>query len=163
MSSTTPADRGGIQISPRPHISAAIPTTVGVLLTVAFFAAHQALSTGFFLAGFGSTEAALFYGSILYGIIVTNTAVFGLKEDRALVLDLIGGILWTVATVWLYLVFPFDFSNFAAVVPWPLQLMFSWVTNGIARIIWVLLVLGSAAFVPFFAIQLNGARRKKRE
>ena len=148
-----------MQATPRPSIFAAIPTTAGVLLTAAFFAAHQAWSTGFFLSTFGLTEAFLFYASILYGIVLTNTSVFRFREDRALVLDIAGAVLWTVATVWLYLVFPFDFTHFAAVVPGPLTFLFTWVTNPVAHTIWLLLIVGSAAFIPFFALQLKHARR----
>jgi hypothetical protein len=130
------------------------------VLVAAFFAAHQAWSTGFFLSSFTPVQAALLYVSILYGILVANTAVIGLKEDRTLIVNLIGAVLWTATTAWLFFAFPFDFTHLAAVVPWPFQFLVSWITNGIGRVVWLLFFLGSAAFIPFFAFQFAGARNR---
>ncbi len=138
----------------------AIPTTVGVLLTVAFFAAHQVWATGFFLPDFGLIGAFLLYASILYVLVVLNTTLFGLREDRALILDLFGGVLWTIASVWLFIVYPFNFAHFADIVPWPLTPLVSWITPANARLVCALILVGMVAFIPFFALQLVGARRR---
>lgn len=146
-------------VPPNPRLSFAITTTIFVLVT-AFFVAHQIWSTGFFLSSFTAIQAAFLYSSILYGILVTNTEVVGLREDRVAIVNIVGAVLWTATTAWLFFAFPFDFAHFAAVVPWPFQFLVSWITNGMAKIIWLLLLLGSFAFIPFFAFQLNAARHR---
>jgi len=40
-----------------------------------------------------------------------------------------------VGSLWLFLVFPFDFSHLADVLPSGIQLLFGWLTDGIARIL----------------------------
>lgn len=112
------------------------------------------------MQAFTPVQTELFYASLLYGIVITNTGLFKIREDRVLMLDIIGGVLWTITTLWLYLTFPFDFTHFAAVVPWPLTYTVSWITQGIAKTIWFLITVGSAAFIPFFTLQLISTRRK---
>jgi hypothetical protein len=159
MTSRTVTKQVSTTVPPNPRLSFAITATIFVL-TAAFFAAHQAWSTGFFLPSFTPIQAALLYSSILYGILVTNTEVIGLREDRIQIVNVIGAGLWTVTTAWLFFSFPFDFAHLAAVVPWPFQFLVTWITNGIGQAGWFLFFLGSAAFIPFFAFQLKRARRK---
>ncbi|MCL4436726.1 MAG: hypothetical protein M1503_09645 [Thaumarchaeota archaeon] len=167
MSIPTGPKRGGVVFGSVPRQykwSDAIAGSFFAFLTVAFFAAHQAWATGFFLPSFGLVEQVLFYGSILFSAVVTaNILAFGIREDRAVMLQMIGAALWVVTTAWLYMVFPFNFSHFADVVPTPLQFLVTWLTNDIARIIWALIVIGSVAFIPFLVLQLRGARRRIRE
>jgi hypothetical protein len=157
----TKATATRVHSSPKP--TDAIIPTAAILLTAAFFATHQAWSTGFFQPSFTPLQAALFYSSILYGIVVTSTGAFKIRQDQTLVLDLIGGVLWTITAIWLYFAFPFDFTHLAAVVPWPLTFIVTWITNGVAKTIGLLIVIGSAAFIPFFAVQLSTARRRLQE
>lgn len=161
MTSPAAAKTIATRVPPNPRLSFAI-TTTGIGLIAAFFAAHQAWSTGFFLLSFTPVQAAFFYGSILYSILVTNTEVIGLREDHISIVNIVGAVLWTTATAWLFFAFPFDFTHFAAVVPWPFQFLVSWITNDIARTLSLLLVVASAAFIPFFALQLASARRRLR-
>lgn len=155
-------------IKQTPHAAPANPklglaiTTTGAVLIAAFFAAHQAWSTGFFLSNFTELQAALLYGSILYSILVMNTTVLRLREDRTLTVDIVGAVLWTSTTAWLYFAFPFDFTHIAAVVPWPFQFAISWISNSIAKTLSLLLFIGAAAFIPFFAVQFTSARSKLR-
>jgi hypothetical protein len=149
------------RVPPNPRLSFAI-TTTGIGLIAAFFAAHQAWSTGFFLPAFTPVQAVLLYGSILYSILVTNTEVIGLRKDHISIVNMVGAVLWTATTAWLFFAFPFDFTHFAAVVPWPFQFLVTWITNGIAKTMSLLLVIASGAFIPFFALQLTSARRRKR-
>src|SRR3990170_3213756 len=143
---SSPKRGGGVVLGSVPHQykwSDAIAGSFFALLTVAFFAAHQTWATGFFLPSFGLVEQVLFYGSILSSaVIAANVIALGIREDRSLVLQLMVASLWTVAAFWLYMVFPFNFSHFADVVPWPLQFLVTWITNDIARTIWALFIIG---------------------
>jgi hypothetical protein len=136
-----------------------VPVSIGTILVVAFFAAHQLWSTGFFTSAFGPLETFLFYSSILYGVVTAGSGVL-FREDRAIIIQLIGAVLWTITTVWLLYLFPFNFAHVADVVPSPFQFLLSWITQGIGRIIWAIAAIGSAAFVPFFVFQLARARGK---
>ena len=151
----------GLEKTGSSRFAGLVPVTVGTFLVVGFFLAHQLWSTRFFTTAFGPAEIVLFYASILYGIVTTSSAIF-FREDRAIILQLVGAVLWTVTTVWLYVIFPFNFTHVADVVPGALQFLLSWITQGIGRIIWAIVTIGSAAFVPFFILQYQAARRKMK-
>jgi hypothetical protein len=136
--------------------------TLAVFLVAGFFAAHQLWSTGFFLPEFGTTIAALFYASILYTIAIVIAGVYTEKDSRTvIVVSFAGAILWTVTTVWLWIVFPFDFTHLPDVVPAPLQFLLTWITPGIGKMLWALLAVGSAAFIPFYILQFATRRRRQ--
>ncbi len=144
--------------------SDAIAGSVFAFLTAAFFVAHQEWATGFFLSSFGLVEQMLFYASIFFSAVVTTSIlVLSIREDRAIILQMVGAALWVVTTVWLDMVFPFNFSHFADVLPSSLQFLVTWLTNDIARILWNVIVIGSILFIPFLALQLRDARLRIRE
>jgi len=134
-------------------ITAVLPITAFALLAIGFFTAHLLWSTGFFLSTFGPVEILPLYGSILYSILIVNTAgvnTFGLKRERRLAVDIVGGLLAMFSTAWLLLAFPFNFGHFAAAAPAPLQFLFSWVSNLMAQTVLFLLLVGSAALTAYF-------------
>ena len=142
-------------------LAAVLPITVFVLLVIGFFTAHQIRSTGLFLPTFGPVEALLLYCSIFCSVFVVNTAgvdTFGLKKELRFAIDVGGGMLATITTALLLLVFPFDFAYFASVVPAPLQFLFSWVTNSVAQDVLALLLAGSAVLTVYF-VTLRAASR----
>ncbi|UCF58993.1 MAG: hypothetical protein JSV15_00780 [Candidatus Bathyarchaeota archaeon] len=118
-----------------------VGVVVGFLI-VLYFVAHQTGATGFFTSKFGTLEMLLFYGSIMYGIV--SSALKGLFGRKNLVrlFDVFGAILDLVAIAWLFVVFPFDFTYLADVLPSFLRFLLQWISNDIAR---VLMVLGIIA------------------
>ena len=90
---------------------------VAIILATLYFVAHQAWSTGFFTSRFGFAEALLLYSSLLYGLIPTSVKGLVGRRNLARIFEVFGSILTTIVLVWLYVVFPFDFSHFADVLP----------------------------------------------
>ena len=119
-----------------------VASMVAVLLITAFFVYHQVNSTGFFTSKFGATEQALFYGAALFGLITGGARAILGRRSSVRPLEIAGGVLWIVASLWLYIVFPFNFAHLADTLPGFLRFTLSWITNDIGRALLILGILG---------------------
>ncbi len=136
---------------------------VGVVIGVLFvwyFVAHQTGSTGFFTSEFGTLEALLFYGSIMFGIV--SAAFRGLygRKNMARLVDVFEAILAAVAIAWLFVVFPFDFAHLADVLPDFLRFLLQWISNDIAKALMVLGIIVSLVMTVYTAIFYVLVRRE---
>ena len=137
----------------------------GSVLMVLYFVAHQMWSTGFFTATFGTIELIMLYGSWVCWIITAGLE--GVLGQRLLsrLFDTFGGIIFiAVATAWLLVVFPFDFTYFADVLPDFLRFLVQWISNDIARVVMVLGTIGYLGAAVYAPIAYGFVRKKpKRE
>ena len=125
--------------------------TISILMGL-YLVAHQTRSTGFFTATFGTTEMIMLYGVLIAGIISAGLeGVLGLRLHSR-VFDTFGGLIFAaVCTIWLLVIFPFEFAHFAEVSPESLRFVVGWISNDIARVLLVLAIivyLGAAAYCP---------------
>jgi hypothetical protein len=70
-----------------------------------------------------------------------------------------------ITITWLLVVFPFEFAYFADVLPEPVRFLVMWISNDIARVIMVLLVIAhlAAAIYSPFAYKFVDKKRFKRK
>ena len=117
---------------------------VNVLL-IYLFIAHQAGSTGFFTLKFGILEMILLYGSLVAWIITGSLdGIFG-QRFLSRLFDVFGGIIFiAISLFWLLVIFPFEFSYFAEVLPVSLRFLVQWISNDIARGIMIIGTIGFA-------------------
>jgi len=144
--------------------------SIGVIMVfpmiLFFFVAHQMFSTGFFTAAFGILEMILLYGSLIYWISTCTVLLLELK-DLSRDIDSFGGLVFAaVGFAWLSVVFPFDFTHFADVLPETLRFLVQWISNDIARVLLVLgfilhLFLAVFAFIHRVMVRKELALRKK--
>lgn len=139
-----PSERGGEGAS-----------IIGVVLVTLFFYSHLAWSTAFFLPSFGTMDAFLLYGSILLGMIGPLTRGTTGRRNLARLPEMLASAFWIVASLWLLVVFPFDFTHFADVVPDFLRFLVSWITDDIAKVLIIIGTLGGIAFIVFNVILYN--------
>jgi hypothetical protein len=110
-------------------------------LFVLYFIVHQMWSTGFFTASFGTLEIILLYGSLI-GWIVTGALEGSGRKNLSRNFDAFGGLYFvTFCVAWLFVVFPFEFTYFADVLPDFLRFLVQWISNDIARVLMVLLII----------------------
>ena len=123
------------------------------VLMILYFVIHQIRPTGFFTATFGTIETLLLYGFFVFWII--SAGLEGVLGRRLLsrLFDVFGGLIFASACLtWLLVVFPFEFTHFADVLPDSLRFLVRWISNDVARVLIVLGIivhLGAAAFCPF--------------
>jgi len=143
-----------------------IAIVVFSLLMMSYFALHQIRSTGFFTAAFGTSEMLLLYGLLLLGIVSASLESVFSRRLLSRLFDVFGGlILAAVCTVWLLMVFPFEFANFADVVPDSLRFLVQWISNDVARVIMVLAIIvyvGAEIYCPI-GYKFVSIKRSKRE
>ena len=125
------AERGGEPIE-----------VAGILFVALFFYAHQAWSTGFFTSSFGLREAFFLYGSILIGTVGPISRLITGRRNISRPPEVMASLLTILGSIWLFIVFPFNFAHFAAVMPGFLQFLLSWITNEIARVLFTLAIIG---------------------
>ena len=138
----------------------------GSVLVILYLSAHHIWSTGFFTAAFGATEMIMLYGSWIAWIITSGLE--GVLGQRLLsrLFDTFGGIIFiALATAWLTVVFPFDFTYFADVLPDFLRFLLQWISNDIARVIMVLyaIAMGIAAVYAPIGYKFIRMKRFNRE
>ncbi|MFX0136823.1 MAG: hypothetical protein ACFFDN_24510 [Candidatus Hodarchaeota archaeon] len=135
-------------------------------LIAMYFAAHQMFSTGFFTATFGVLGMVFLYGTLFYWIFTCAVLLLELK-DLSRDVDSFGGLIFAaIGCAWLSIVFPFDFTYFAYVLPEGLRFLAQWISDGIARVGLVLafiihLVLAIIAGIQRVMVRKELAHRKK--
>jgi hypothetical protein len=115
-----------------------------VALMVFFFLENQRRMTGFFTSDFGQTESVLFYGSALFGVVTGCARALIGRRNMVRPLEVIGALLWAMASYWLLRTFPFDFAHLPDLLPEAVRFLLWWLTNDVARL---LLLIGIIAGV----------------
>ena len=130
------------------------------ILIVLYFGAHQTGSTGFFTTKFGTFETLLLYGSLFEWITVGVLEFFG-RKNLSRDIDAFGGIIFvTIAGIWLFVIFPFEFTHFADVLPDSLRFLLQWISNEIAVVIMVLGLIVAPIMAVYQLILYNFVKRE---
>lgn len=128
-----------------------------------YFVIHQMSSTGFFTEAFGTLEMIWLYGFPIYWVATSALIVLRYK-NASRNLDSFGGLIFvTVGIAWLFVVFPFDFTFFADVLPDSLRFLLQWISDGIAQVLMVLAFivhLGLAIVSGVLQVSINKARAR---
>ena len=128
------------------------------------FIAHQTGSTGFYTSKFSTFEMVMLYGMLLYWITTSVLILIGQKNPSRN-LDSYGGLFFAAfATVWLLVVFPFEFTYFAEVFPVFLRFLLQLISNEIAFVILFLLFIGqsfAAVYAPIERLYVRKARSQR--
>ena len=102
---------------------------------------HQTVSTGFFTPKFSTFEMIMLYGIFIYWIITSVLILIGQKHPSR-DLDSYGGLFFaTFAIGWLIVIFPFEFTHFADLLPDFLRFIVQWISNEIAIVLLILLFI----------------------
>ena len=127
-----------------------------------YFIIHQMVSTGFFTSMFSTFEMIMLYGIIIYWITTSVLILIGQKHPSR-DLDTYGGLFFaTFAIVWLIVIFPFEFTYFADVLPDFLRFLVQWISNEIALVVLILLSI-SHLILAIYSLILRLYVRKARE
>jgi len=132
------AEKDEIELSDR------IGSSVGIVLglvAIAFFLVHLNRPTGFFTDEFDSLAALLFFApQVLVIFHLAAQAIIG-RQNMVRPLEAGNDALSLISVVYLFIVFPFDFSHFAEPFPRFLEFTISWISDGIAKFFMVILIL----------------------
>ncbi len=113
----------------------------GMLLLFGFLYLHQLRDTGFFTGEFGTLEQIALYGPILLALIAPAVRVIAGRRNPGRPFEIIDGLALALGSLWLLIVFPFDYSYLPDVLPNSLQWTLSWVVDWMARVVLVIQVI----------------------
>jgi len=130
------------------------------LLVLLFWVVHQTSSTGFFTSKFGPAEAFLFYVLALIGVVTATAKVVVGRKNMLRPFETFGHGLSAVGSVWLFVVFPFDFSHLADVLPDFLRFLLLWISNDVAKILMAIAIIGFSAATVYTATLYVFVRRE---
>lgn len=113
---------------------------IGVLFVFGFFLAHQLQHTGFLTAEFGGQEMFALYGPMVLSLLPPVLRAATGQRNLGQPMEAIANAALAFGSLWLFFVFPFDFSHLPDVLPVGMQFILSWMTDGLARIVLLLQV-----------------------
>jgi len=113
-----------------------------VLLILAFYLYHQFANTGFFTSEFGGWAMFAFYGSIMLSLVPPIARAIIGRRNPVRPLEAGCNLFFAFASLWLLIVFPFNFAHFADALPAAIRFTLSWVTDWIAQVVLFLAFLG---------------------
>jgi len=148
------------------NLLATIAFALVFTIILLYLFAHQLLSTGFFIANFDVLTMVFLYGSLIEWIVVAVLESVGHKNISRDI-DAFGGIIFVViGGLWLFVVFPFEFTYFANVLPESIRLLLQWISNDVARVILVLWIVVNAIAAVYYGtlrVSVRKARAYKQQ
>jgi len=137
-----PKRRGNNEILGGRQRFAEVVSALIVLLVLGFYLYHQIANTGFFTSNFGGWAMFAFYGSIMLSLVSPIArAVIG-RRNRVRPLEAACNIFFAFSSLYLLIIFPFNFAHFGDALPGAIRFLLSWVTNDIAKVVLVLAFIG---------------------
>jgi hypothetical protein len=119
---------------------------VGMLLLSGFLAYHQITNTGFFSTKFGLLEMFCLYGPILVSLAAPIIKASSGRRNPARPFEAATNLSLAIGSLWLWIVFPFNFAHLADVLPNVFRFVISWITDDIGRVLLMLqVIIGSIA------------------
>ncbi|MCL4393369.1 MAG: hypothetical protein M1482_00870 [Chloroflexi bacterium] len=126
-----------------------------------FFTIHRRLNTGYFTDRFGPVEMLCLYGPILVALAPPVVRAVGGNRNPGRPWEAAARLSLAIGSLELLLVFPFEFSHLADVLPEGIRFALAWVTNDIGRIVLAFqVILGPfaalSAMSKYFALRRQG-------
>ena len=107
---------------------------VAMLLLFGFLAYHQWANTGFFTSKFGALEMICLYSPLFLGMAAPLIRFWTGNRQPARPFEAAGSLLLALGSLWLLIVFPFDFTHLADALPVGLRFLLAWVSDDIGKI-----------------------------
>lgn len=122
------------------------------ILMLSYFIAHDLQSTGFLTLGFKTAERFLLYGSLVFWIITSSLDAIFNKRFLSRLIDTFGGVFFVCfGFAWFFIVFPFEMTYFADLLPESLRFLVRWISNDVAKVllgVGFIIHLGAAIYCP---------------
>jgi hypothetical protein len=112
-----------------------------MVILFGFFALHQATNTGFFTAKFGSIEMLALYGPIIVALVAPAVRALTGRRNPARPWDVAMQLSLAAGSLYLLIVFPFNFSHLGDLFPGVLRLFVSWISDDVGKVLMVLQVI----------------------
>jgi hypothetical protein len=136
---------------------------VALLLLLGFFAYHQWANTGFFTARFGQLEMLCLYGPLLLALAAPAIRATTGRRNPGRPFEAATSLFLALGSLWLLIVFPFDYSHLADALPGAIHFVLAWVTNDIGKAVLILQVIIGPISAALTAWKYLSIRRREAE
>jgi hypothetical protein len=151
------ADRDILKMGERiGNVIAIVLIVVFALILIDF----QLSDNGFFTSAFGPVEQVLFYGSLLYGIVPSLMRAAVGKRNQGRFADLFGSLFSIIVLSYFLVTFPFDFTVLLGYLPASIQPAFSWFTNDLVRVLFMVGIVVTAITLVYNTVLYVFVRRE---
>ena len=131
-----------------------------MLVLLGFFALHQLTNTGFFTTRFGSLEMPALYGPILISYAAPIVRALSGRRNSARPFEAATNLSLAIGSLWLAIVFPFNFAHLTDVLPEMIRFVFAWINNDIGRLALILQVIIGVITAPMTIFKYWSIRRQ---
>jgi hypothetical protein len=131
-----------------------------ILLCLLFWVVHQTSSSGFFTSKFGPAETFVFYVPVVFGVVTAVAKVVVGRKNMLRPVETCMHACSAVVDVWMLVVFPFDFSHLADVLPDFLRFLLLWISNDVAKVLLTIGIIGLSAATVYTATLYVFVRRE---
>lgn len=132
----------------------------GMLLLFGFFLLHQSMNTGFFTEKFGVLEMVCLYGPIVISWFAPIARAIRGYQNPSRPFDAATNFSLAIGSLWLWVVFPFNFNHLGDFLPAALRFITSWITNDIGRLLLLLQVIIGFVTAPMTILKYLSVRRQ---
>lgn len=137
---------------------------IGAMLFVGgFFAYHQLSNTGLFTAKFGPLEMLALYAPILVSLAAPIVRALSGYRNPARPFDAATNLSLAIGSLWLVIIFPFEFSHLADVLPGAIRFGLSWITNDFGKLVLILQVILGLGTASATVYKYLAVRRRERD
>ena len=135
---------------------------VGMFLLGGYFVYHQLTNTGFFTDKFRSLEMLCLYGPILVSWIAPLVRAFNGHRNPARPFEAATSLTLAMGSLWLWIIFPFNFAHLADILPGALRFVISWITNDTGKVLLMLQVIIGPIAALWTILKYFSVRRQAR-
>lgn len=125
-----------------------LATIVAMFVLLGFFAIHQWTNTGYFTDTFGTVERLALYVPIVVSFGAPLARMVTGRQNPARPFEAAMNISLAIGSLWLAIVFPFNFAHLTDVLPEAVRFVLSWINNEIGRLVLILQVVIGIIFAP---------------
>lgn len=134
-----------------------------MLLLFGFLFYHQSAGTGFFTGKFGPLERVCLYGPIFMSLIPPVVRATTGRRNPARPFEAATSLSLAAGSLWLFIVFPFDFSHLTDPLPGVIQGVFSWMTDGVGKVLLIFQVIIGPLSAIAAILRFRSVRRQQSE
>jgi hypothetical protein len=109
-----------------------------MLLLLGFLLYHQSANTGFFTAKFGTLEMVCLYAPILLSVTAPVVRAFTGHRNPARPYEAATSLVLALGSLWLLIVFPFNFSHLADTLPSGIRFLLAWFPDDLGKVLLLL-------------------------
>ena len=128
-----------------------------MVLVIAYFRQLWTMQAGFFTPAFGPWEQFWFFAPLIFGLAAPLVRVVVGRRNPARPCEIATDLAMVIGAIWLWRVFPFDFSHLGDALPGNLPALLNWVPDWLGKMGLALQIVGGVIALIVTTVQFMRA------